>query len=250
MRVFALSDIHVDYPENKQWLLGLSCLDYQGDILILAGDVTDNLLLLEHCFRELSAKFQKVLFVPGNHDLWVMRNKNLTSFEKFQKIVELAGHYDISMQAYHTESLVIVPLFSWYDFSFGQPSTKLMQTWMDFHACNWPDYNLMSDVTHYFLNKNAILEITHSTLISFSHFLPRIDLMPAYIPPFWRYLYPVMGTELLEEQIRELNPQIHVYGHSHVNRWVKFGGIQYVNNAFGYPSEKGIAKKLLCIYER
>ncbi len=43
MRVFALSDIHIDYHENEQWLSRLSSMDYQEDILILAGDVTDNL---------------------------------------------------------------------------------------------------------------------------------------------------------------------------------------------------------------
>ena len=71
MRVFALSDVHVDYPENLEWVLGLSNIDYQNDVLILAGDVSDDLKKLELVFEALLGKFCKVLFVPGNHELWV-----------------------------------------------------------------------------------------------------------------------------------------------------------------------------------
>ena len=40
-RVFALSDIHTDYEENANWVRALSVSDYQDDILILAGDISD-----------------------------------------------------------------------------------------------------------------------------------------------------------------------------------------------------------------
>lgn len=252
MRVFALSDIHLDYPENKKWLSQLSLADYQRDVLILAGDVTDNLLLLEYCFNQLSSKFKAVLFVPGNHELWVIRDNLSTSFEKYQKICELANQYSIHLRAHHMNSLSIVPLLSWYDFSFGEPNSQLKSTWMDFRACAWPEELQMPEITHYFLDKNkGFLTTANQTVISFSHFLPRIDLMPNFIPQSMRYLYPVLGSTLLEKQIRILNPQIHIYGHSHVNRQVDIDGIQYINNAYGYPSEQRItSKQLLCIYEQ
>ena len=41
MRIFALSDIHVDYDANAKWVEDLSVFDYQDDVLILAGDLTD-----------------------------------------------------------------------------------------------------------------------------------------------------------------------------------------------------------------
>jgi hypothetical protein len=90
----------------------------------------------------------------------------------------------------------------------------------------------------------------NNTVISFSHFLPRIDVMPDFIPPQHRILYPVLGTDSLEQQIRQIRSDIHVYGHSHVNRKIKIDGITYINNAYGYPSETRIsAKRLLSIYE-
>ena len=251
MRVFVVSDIHIDYQENRKWLSKLSSVNYLEDILILAGDVTDELQLLEQCFHELSTKFLKVLFVPGNHELWVTRDRTSNSIEKYRQICKVAIEHDISMQPFHIDSLSIVPLLGWYDFSFANPNTQLMKTWVDFRACVWPNNLQPLDITEYFLEKNgAYLQTANQTLISFSHFLPRIDLMPTYIPQSYRYLYPALGSVLLEKQIRILKPDIHVYGHSHVNRYVTLEGIQYINNAFGYPSEDRITNKnLLCIYE-
>lgn len=252
MRVFVVSDMHIDYQENRRWLSKLSSVDYLEDILILAGDVTDELQLLERCFNELSTKFLKVLFVPGNHELWVSGERTSTSIDKYRQICKLAIAHNISIQPFHLDSLSIVPLLGWYDFSFAYPNAQLMETWMDFRACIWPNHLQPLDITEYFLEKNkAYLQTANETLISFSHFLPRIDLMPTYIPRCYRTLYPVLGSVLLEKQIRILKPNIHVYGHSHVNRNVNLEGIQYINNAFGYPSEDRITNKnLLCIYER
>lgn len=251
MKVFAVSDVHVDYQTNKRWLLGLSSLDYQNDVLILAGDLTDDLHILEQCFRSLSSKFNKVLFVPGNHELWVVRDKTQTSLQKFDRVLEISAACGISTDVYHQGRISIVPLFSWYDFSFGEPCEKLKTTWSDFRICVWPDGYAEQDVTDYFISKNADkLATTNHVLISFSHFLPRIDLMPSYIHPSQRYLYPILGSASLGEQISVLKPKIHVYGHSHVNRRVEIEGVCYINNAFGYPSETRITtKELLCIYE-
>jgi predicted phosphodiesterase len=259
MRVFVVSDPHIDYPPNRQWLADLSHHNHVDDILILGGDVTDDLQLLEQCFADLSAKFFKVLFVPGNHDLWVKRCKTNNSIEKYQLICQMAAKYDISMEPFHHGSVSIVPLLSWYDFSFAQPCEKLNQLWMDFRACVWPDNMQVKDITEYFLALNEVhlhsvackesLPAEH-TLISFSHFLPRIDLMPHFVPAAYHYLYPALGSDLLEKQVRQLNPDIHIYGHSHLNRNVLIDGITYINNAFGYPSEGHFTRKeLLCVFQ-
>jgi Icc-related predicted phosphoesterase len=88
------------------------------------------------------------------------------------------------------------------------------------------------------------------TVISYSHFLPRIDLVPSYVPTRHRVLDPVLGSVRIEQQLRRLQPDIHVYGHSHINRSLKIDGVRYINNAYGYPQEDVIAaKRLLCIHE-
>ena len=252
MRVFTISDIHIDYEKNKEWLLNLSEYDFQNDILILAGDVTHSTSLLEIAFRHLSGIFRKILFVPGNHDLWVRQNKTLEmSTDKDNFITNLCKDYDIGIEPYHHENLSIVPLHSWYDYSFGEPGEKLKTAWADYYNCKWPEGYNESKITKLFLEKNLdYLKVQNKTVISFSHFLPRIDIMPSYIPKRLHYIYPVLGTNLLLQQLRVLKPNIHIYGHSHVNRSVKKENIRYINNAFGYPNEGSItAKELLMVHE-
>lgn len=249
-RVFALSDIHVDYKENYTWVENLSNIDFTEDILILAGDVTDITLLLEKTFLSLQAKFKKVLYVPGNHDLWVRRSEEDCSFEKFKKIHAIANRCGIQTHPYTHGQICFVPLYSWYDFTFGELDESISRRWSDFKACKWSgNYNL-EEITAYFhtLNNKHISNIQSTDVISFSHFMPRIDLMPDFIPPKKRLLYPVLGSIQLEKQIRKIKPKIHVYGHSHVNRSEFRDGSLYINNAFGYSHEKRITRKeLLCI---
>jgi predicted phosphodiesterase len=252
MRIFALSDIHIDYEVNARWVANVSAADYRDDVLILAGDVTDTLRHLEWCLRTLAARFRKVLFVPGNHDLWVVREgRGKSSLQKFNEILEVTEQSGASMQVFHHRDVSIVPLLGWYDYSFGEPRAELRAQWMDYHACRWPDGFREWEITAYFTGMNVDRsEGLLKKVITFSHFLPRIDLMPAFIPRERRFMYPVLGTTRLEQQLRMLNASIHVYGHSHVNRRTSIEGVSYINNAFGYPSETWISsKQFSCIHE-
>lgn len=246
-RIFATSDVHIDHPANREWLRNLSKADYKKDILILAGDVSDSLDLLRECFENVASRFYKALYVPGNHDLWVIRSrKTLHSFDKFELIKRLAGEFDVGMTPFHHGNLSIFPLLGWYDYSFGPSSKELRTIWMDYHACRWPDGYDHPMVAQFFMEKNEITEPVRGDFrISFSHFLPRIDVMPFFIPPSKRNIYPVLGSTSLDAQVRKLGSRIHVYGHSHVNRNVTIDGVTYINSAFGYPSETGITSKRL-----
>lgn len=270
MRIFSISDIHLDYKENLLWLQNLSNSEFLEDVLILAGDISDDLDLLELCFQVLSRKFKKICFVPGNHDLWVRKHQELHSIEKFEFINQLAKDHHIETKNLHLETVDIIPLLSWYDFSFGSPNVDLSLAWMDFKHCVWPkDFN-ESSVSEYFHKKNEEhLESAKrkligksKRLISFSHFLPRIDLIPERVPEKFDYLHPIMGSTKLETQLRTLNRDLkpkdqqnsnfhtHIYGHSHINVETEIAGIRYINSAYGYPGEERISKKRLkLIYE-
>jgi hypothetical protein len=50
-RVFVLSDIHTDYSENLEWVDSLSSTEFQHDAVILAGDVSDAIDVLETTLR-------------------------------------------------------------------------------------------------------------------------------------------------------------------------------------------------------
>ncbi len=250
MRVFAISDLHIDYEKNKLWLFSLSEYDYKKDILIVAGDITDKLDLLEKSFQYLAKIFHKVLYIPGNHELWVARSEIENSIEKYHHICKCADDNGISRDIYHYNGTSIVPLLGWYDFSFGEPGEKIKKAWNDFYACEWPKGFDLTDVTKFFVEQNTkYLDTQNEKIISFSHFLPTIDVMPRTIPGKFHYIYPVLGSNLLGEQLKILKPQIHIYGHSHVNRNIHIDGIEYINNAFGYPNENHITCKELYLID-
>ena len=250
MKIHAISDIHIDFDRNARAMEQISEYDYKDDILILAGDISNNPRLLEQGFSVLMRRFRQIVYVPGNHDLWVDNDVHTDSMAKYHFICSLTRSINISMETYHTGSLSIVPLLGWYDDSFGMPDNKLKRSWMDYHECIWPSGYDDKAITDYFLTKNNMSVSEDNTVISFSHFLPRIDLMPSYIPEHYRFLYPVLGSKRLDHQIRQMGSTIHVYGHTHVNRDMEIDGIRYINNAFGYPGEERIAARTLrCIYE-
>jgi len=252
MRVFAISDLHVDYAENLDWIEGALNHSHEQDILILAGDVSDDLELLQRVFSLLTEKFHKLLFVPGNHELWLRDSSESCSLRKFERVRKLCRESGVIDSLYVHGNITFVPMFSWYDYSFAEPDRHLLRAWRDFAACRWPsDMETSASINKYFLDLNVpLLDQKNELVISYSHFLPRIDLMPERIPLKKRRVYPVLGSNALGLQLSRLCPDIHVYGHSHVNRAVTLDGIQFVNNAYGYPGEDRIARKnLYCIYD-
>ena len=252
MRVFALSDVHVDYDANAQWIKSISQVDYVDDLLVLAGDVSSSVARLEHCLTHLARCFDKLLFIPGNHDLWLNHgDEHRDSLHKFKAVCDLAEQSGASTTIYHRGEMSVVPLLGWYDYTFGVPEPILKAVWADFRACRWSDEWDLQDVTSHFLQKNRYRRRNAKEfIISFSHFMPRVDVLPPNLPERFQALFPVLGTSRLEQQVRGLRSDIHVYGHSHLNRRVTLDGTLYVNNAFGYPHETGIAaRKLICVHE-
>ncbi len=251
MRIFAISDLHVDYDENATWVGSLSLSDFQHDALIVAGDISDVQEKFSWCIEALTSRFKTVMFVPGNHDVWVIREKNpANSLDKFHAVLDRAKQCGAHTSPFDVGPVTLIPLFAWYDHSFAARVSDLEQRWTDCHACRWPNGMTDEHINHYFLAMNDHAPRKTEEVISFSHFVPRIDVMPAAIPTSMRWLYSVLGSALIDKQIRQLGARMHVYGHSHVNRRVVIDGVTYINNAFGYPHERHItSKKFVCIRE-
>lgn len=246
MRVFATSDLHTDYELNARWIRELSLHDHQQDLLVVAGDVSDSLMRLERSLSALVARFARVLFVPGNHELWVLRDDGLDSLRKFELVRSVALQSGADVAAFHGSGLSVVPVQGWYDSSFGIPSPQLQEAWMDFRACRWPAHWGTDEVARHFAGMNTEPRPpAGNVVISFSHFLPRIDLMPPGVPERGRMLYPVLGSALIEARVRALGSRLHVYGHSHINRDVVLDGTRYLNAALAYPHEPHLSSRVL-----
>lgn len=68
MRVWAVSDIHTDYPQNLAWAQHwCGSEDFKQDAILLAGDISDSLDNLTKTLETFAAAFGHVFYVPGNH---------------------------------------------------------------------------------------------------------------------------------------------------------------------------------------
>ncbi|MEM1432840.1 MAG: metallophosphoesterase [Pseudomonadota bacterium] len=247
MRVFAASDLHVDYKPNRDFIDALSTTDYQRDLLIVAGDLSHDVARLEAALGALRARFQAVWFVPGNHDLWVDPSGRETSLDKHHRLKERLHALDIRLEPGVLDAVEIVPLLSWYDYSFGTPNTLLNKAWRDFRRCRWPDGWHPPEVSAAFdaLNPEPTAGTPERLRITVSHFMPRADLLPRQAVERYGFLLPVLGGESIERTLRRHQPSLHVYGHSHVPVDKIREGVRYINNAKGYPSEYRYADRRL-----
>lgn len=254
MRVFAVSDLHVDYAPNRQWVNDLSRADYQRDLLLVAGDLSHKPERLLDTMAALRARFARVVFVPGNHDLWVGSDGAESSLERHADLNSALSALDITLGPVVHEGVRIVPLLSWYDFSFGTPGPRLQKAWVDFARCRWPDgWDSPAVNAHFDALNPAPAGADHSArpLVTVSHFVPRPDLLPMPAIMAFGWILPVLGSWALERQIRRWHEacaggeHVHVYGHSHVNVDRSMSGIRYLNNARGYPNEPRYAERRL-----
>ena len=69
----AVSDLHVAYEENRTITAGLRP-ESDDDWLIVAGDVGETSTDIEWALGLLRERFAKVIWVPGNHELWTPKD--------------------------------------------------------------------------------------------------------------------------------------------------------------------------------
>jgi hypothetical protein len=68
MRLLAISDLHLSHARNREGLDAMG--QHPDDWLIVAGDVGEKPEHLVHALTVLTSRFAKVIWTPGNHDLW------------------------------------------------------------------------------------------------------------------------------------------------------------------------------------
>lgn len=273
MAIYAISDVHTDYPENLKWLEDIPNNLYINDTVIIAGDITDNIVKLEHTLKLFLLKFKCVFFCPGNHELWINNTDKeqgvFDSLAKFEKVINLCKQLGVKVSTEVVDGVTIVPLFAWHDSTLHVPNPNFISDlafWSDTYRCVWPENFTREDIAKYFvgLNTKHIPSdlSTCGEIITFSHFFPSKIIMKEYIaemdqrwqaqktthilnnstitsnlPKFPNFSL-VAGTQLLENQILQLNPNVHIFGHSHRKMTIHVGKTCYINQPLGYPHER------------
>ncbi len=265
-RLFAWSDLHVDYPDNFKLIAGLSDSDFRDDTVLIAGDVSSEPERLLDCLHHLKRKFRDVAFVPGNHDLWISNGHPVDSLEKLHELQAACRADGIRVESFETairgQNIRIIPLLSWYlrpeegDGSLflekpGEDPT--LEMWADNYRTKWPEMPDGMTPAEHLLSLSDPADLSAGDpcqVITFSHFLPRVELVfqdwerfqsagaspgKDALPEF--NFTRVAGCRQLDEALRGCGSTMHVYGHQHRNRDRVIEGVRYVSHCLGYPRE-------------
>lgn len=254
----AVADLHVEATENRRFVERLRpALD--GDWLILCGDVGEAMADIEWALTTLAGRFEKVVWVPGNHELWTTPTEpaGLRGEARYDHIVRHCRGLGIATpeDSYPVWSgpggpVVVAPLFTLYDYSFGvNVAPTKRESLARAHAAGV----VCSDeiVLHpdpYASREEwcrARVEFTEERLAEMAagglpsvlvdHFPLLAELTkPLLRPEFAQWC----GTVATADWHTRFGALAVVYGHLHIPRITVHDGVRFEEVSLGYPLER------------
>ena len=168
MKTAIISDIHVDV--NKNYDVTGEIISYLKknniELLIIAGDISSDpektIATIDNLEKQSGVK---VLYVPGNHDLWNKDGK----YESNDAIYEMycKDEHCLSGKCFETDEHIIIGDVAWFDYSFGNTMYSKEEfdkmsmdgrTWQDYLFNTWSKDNV--EKSDWFIKKfeEAILK--------------------------------------------------------------------------------------------
>jgi 3',5'-cyclic AMP phosphodiesterase CpdA len=255
-RLLAVSDLHVVYEENRTIVADLRP-ESADDWLIVAGDVAETIEDIEWALRLLSERFARVIWVPGNHELWTPRTDpvQLRGEHRYRHLVELCRGLGVltpedpyPVWTGEGGPATIVPLFLLYDYSFRPAGARdkaeaLEQAYAKGVVCSdefllHPDpypsreawCQARIDETE---RRLAELDDELPTILVNHYPLLRTPTDVLYYPEFAQWC----GTERTADWHRRYRATCVVYGHLHIPRITWHDDVPFIEVSIGYPRE-------------
>lgn len=256
-RLLAISDLHVSHRENRELLTRL----WPGspeDWLIVAGDVAERIADVAWALRLLTERFARVIWVPGNHELWTTRGDpvELRGEDRYRALVEVCRALGVvtpedqyPVWAGPGGPVTVAPLFLLYDYSFRPDGTTtkdeaLALAYESGVVCT--DEVLLSP--HPYVSRDAWCEArVKETEQRLAELDPRwpvvlVNHYPLVREPTRVLRYPQFaqwcGTERTADWHRRFNAVVVVYGHLHIRRTTWHDGVRFMDVSVGYPRER------------
>ena len=260
MKIGLISDLHIDATEANREIIPYlidAIAAEELDVFVLAGDITPNLSE----FYEILGEFKQadlacpMLFVPGNHDIWVSEKAGLTSEQKCRVISEIChdnGFYALMDAPYFIGAVGFCGTIGWYDYTFAPEGynfsteqyaeKQLMGTvWSDKRYAKWMDTD--PAVAHRFeveLGKQLdFLRNQVSRIIVVTHHVPFRECIHYRGELPWDFFRAFMGSEGLGARCRNEPLVTHVlFGHTHHQVNQQVDSVRAICAPIGYLHER------------
>lgn len=254
--LFAISDLHVGYPQNREVLARLRP-ETDEDWLVVAGDVGEQAGDVERVLRFLAGRFAKVLWAPGNHELWTVPKDavQLRGEARYQHLVAACRDAGVLTpeDAFPVWDgpggpVVVAPLFVLYDYSwtpFGLPdkATGLAAAVEAGVVCNDEHYLHPDPYGSREEWSWARAEATEARLAELDADLPTVLVShwPLVRTPTDVLRHPEFalwcGTDRTADWHLKYRAAAVVYGHLHIPRPLTVDGVPFHEVSLGYPRE-------------
>ncbi|WP_417694872.1 metallophosphoesterase family protein [Roseibium sp.] len=251
-----MSDLHLASEANRDALHALP--SFRNDWLIVAGDVGEKFEHIRLAFEILTQKFEKVFWVPGNHDLWAIPEtrdaRPLAGEARYSALIDCARAYGVSTPEDPFEiwngaggPCVIAPLFLLYDYSFRPDAIARDE------VVSWASEQGSVCADEFFLDpapwqsredwcaarcaetERRLQDIPAGMqTILVNHYPLRSDLI--HIPRVPRFT-PWCGTRRTENWHQRYNAKVVISGHLHTRRTDWRDATRFEEVSLGYPRQ-------------
>ena len=215
MKLQYASDLHLEFPENKEFLKRNPLLP-GGDVLLLAGDIVPFSVMDKHAdfFSYISDTFQTTYWIPGNHEYYGSDISERTGNfkEKIRENLFLVNNISVIH-----ENVKLIFSTLWTRIS-PEKKFEIRQRLSDFHAIKYnrkgltPDhYNFLHEQCRSFLNEEISSPGSEKRVIVTHH-----------VPTFMNYPEKYKGDSLNEAFAVEMfndilisDADFWIFGHHH-----------------------------------
>lgn len=249
MKVGILSDIHTDvnFREGNRVedAIVRNIKSNAIDILVIAGDVSADYKYTLNVLNELEQKTStKIVFVPGNHDIWNKNYSNKKTLDIYKQLQDFQGN--LSRESIIVGDWAFVGDIGWYDYSFGANEYSIDEfskgmgfhrQWQDKVFVNWGKSDI--DMNEFFYNKlkEQLEMVKDKKIILVTHMV----IHEAFIVPetreMWKYFNGFLGSNKYISLIEEYNIKYAIMGHVHYRRTKKIEDVEFICNCLNYRTQ-------------
>ncbi len=229
------SDLHLEFPENKDFLKK-NPLNPKGDILLLAGDIVPFAVMDKHTdfFSYVSDHFHTTYWIPGNHEYYYFdaATKCGVLNEKIRDNVFLVNNTVVQHEntkfIFSTLWSKISPVHGW----------QIERSMSDFHVIKF-DGHRFSSVRYNQFHEESLVFLNQELNRNSDD---KIVVVTHHVPTFMNYPIKYKGDILNEafavelfDLIAEMKPDYWIYGHTHGNiPPFEIGPTKLLTNQLGY----------------
>ncbi|MER2226660.1 MAG: metallophosphoesterase [Carnobacterium sp.] len=250
MKIGVLSDLHID--TNKKKLNGTETfaniivkqINHQNiDVLLIAGDISSDYLVSQQFIDEVTDKSGiPILFVPGNHDFWSLRNGE-TDTKKIYQFFENQPDSLLNKPYILNDEWAVVGNGGWYDYGYANQEKytksefddmKLrVGVWQDKRYVHWGKGN--KQVAQWMLDKlEADLQsIGDRKVILMTHVVTHPKFVVSLPHKIYDYFNAFLGSSSYEKLYQDYPIVYSIMGHVHFRKTLVENQVNYICACLG-----------------